>query len=100
MSVAMKLHNYCIAEDNARGRRGWDILNDALPPQERTEVKIDQCRYVKEMRAVHRAALERMSDTNQPVARNTRSSVRSRRREVVKAIVGDKGLVRPAYSVG
>ena len=99
MSVAMKLHNYCIAEDSARGRRGWDILNDALSPQERTEMEIDQGRYIEEMRAVHRAALERMSDTNYPVARNTRSLVRSRRREVLKAIVRDKGLVRPAYIV-
>ena len=99
MPVAMKLHNYCIAEDSARGRRGWDILNDALSPQERTEMEIDQGRYIEEMRAVNRAALERMSDTNYPVARNTRSSVRSRRREVLKAIVTDKGLVRPAYSV-
>ena len=29
MSVAMKLHNYCIAEDSVRGRRGWDILYDS-----------------------------------------------------------------------
>ena len=99
MSVAMKLHNYCITEDSARGRRGWDILNDELSPQERTEMEIDQCRYIEEMRAVHRAALERMSYTNYLVAHNTRSSVRSRRREVLKAIVRGKGLMRPAYIV-
>ena len=98
MSVSMKLHNYCIEEDSLRGRRGRDVLNEALSPQERTEVEIDQVRYVEEMRADHRAALERMRDTNHAVARNTRSSVRSRRREVLKAIVKDKGLVRPAYT--
>ena len=50
-------------------------------------MEIDKGRYIEEMRAVNRAAPERMSETNHPVPRNTRSSVRSRRREVLKAIV-------------
>ena len=56
MSVWMKLHNYCIKEDSVRGKGGWDVLNDALSPQERTEVEVDYGRYFEEMRAAHRAA--------------------------------------------
>ena len=41
MSFCMKLHNYCIKEDSVRGKRGCDVLNDALSPQERREVELD-----------------------------------------------------------
>lgn len=98
MSVAMKLHNYCIEPDSGRGRRGWDVLNDALSPQERTEVELDQGRYVEEMRNSHRAAIDSMKERNRAGARNTRSALRSRRREVMKGIVKDKGLIRQSYT--
>ena len=55
-SVAMKLHNYCIAEDRARGRRGWDILNDALSPQEGPEVEIDVVQSCSSVDAILKTA--------------------------------------------
>ena len=99
MSVCMKLHNFCIKEDSVRGKRGWDVHYDALSSQERAEVEVDEGRYVEEMRSAHRVALAALRDTNRAVARNTRNSIRSRKRDVWKTIVKDKGLVRPPYIV-
>ena len=92
MLVAMRLHHYCIEKDNARGRRGWDVLNDALSVQERSEVELDRGRYVQEMRTSHRAAMDSITAAHRIVARSTRSAFRSRRRGVMKRIVKEKVL--------
>ena len=98
MSVAMKLHNFCIQEDSDRGRRGWDGVNSALCQAELASLDVDQGRYVRELREYNCEVLGNIGPRRN-VAGRTRSyaatRVRSEKREVLKNIVTEKGLIRP-----
>ena len=98
MSVAMKLHNFCIQKDSDRGRRGWDGVNSALCQAELASMEVDQVRYVRELREYNREVLRKIGPRRN-VAGQTRSStatrVRSENREVLRNIVTEKGLIRP-----
>lgn len=74
------------------------MLIDALSPEEHVKMEIDQGRYVQKMRSAHGESPEAMRNTNGAISRNTRSSIRSIRREILVSIVNDKGLVRPAFT--
>ena len=62
-------------------------------------MKVNEGRYVEEMRSVNLASLEALSSTKRSAARNTGSSVRSQRRDVLKAIVKDKCFLGDSYIV-
>ena len=103
MSVCMKLHNFCIEEDGKRGIRSWDGFNDSLSAGELAELDMDRGRFVREMRVLNRTVLARCRDAvadSQTIAHRTRSTIPSRKREVLKNIVREKGLVRPAVTNG
>ena len=102
MSVAMKLHNFCIEQDGVTGRRSWESVNESLQPQELAELDADRGRFVREMRELKRCVLDRWRDEvagTQSVARRTRSHVPSRKREVLKCIVKEKGVTLPTLTV-
>ena len=98
ISVAMKLHNFCIGEDTERGRKGWEGVNRSLYPGKLAALEADQGRYVRELRRCNREAIETFGQRRH-VAHRTRSGggtrVHSEMREVLKDIAGEKGLIRP-----
>ena len=97
----MKLHNYCIRQDGKRGKRSWFGVDNSLSPSERTELDVDRTCFVREMRALNRNALVRCRDAvggRGSVALRTRITIPSRKREVLKNIVKEKGLTRPLFA--
>ena len=58
MSLAMKLHNFCIEKDGVTCRRSWESVNETLQPQELAELDADRGRFVREMRELNRCVLD------------------------------------------
>ena len=64
---------------------------------------MDRGRFLREMRVLNRTVLARCRDAvadTQTIAHRTRSTIPSRKREVLKNIVKEKGLVWPAVTNG
>ena len=102
ISVAMKLHNFCIGEDAERGRRGWEGVYRSIYPGELAALEADQGRYVRELRRCNREAIETFGPRRHVSHRTRRGGhtlVRSERREALKDIVAEKGLIRPNSSL-
>lgn len=82
--------------------RGWVVVKDVLLPQEQAELDTDMDRFVIGMIPLHGELLETIRverDLTQSVSRRTRSRTPSRKREVLKDIVKENGLIRPVSSI-
>lgn len=97
VAVCMKLHNYCIENDSQhyRNASALDRLRDSLEVEELEQMERDNGKFVSKMRELYLSRLREHLLGNSNLRLQGGLEVGCGKRDVLKELVKEKGLVRP-----